>query len=116
MVVITIIVQKTLPIPAHIASPPSLQGTKLSWMPNIPKMKNTMNSRKPKVRTNLGIGRWGEYLDNNRSYILPRGHTCPHHQRPLKMLVTTGPIMQMIANRPITGKNQPRIIYAIMIQ
>ena len=29
---------------------------------------------------------------------------------PLKMLVTTGPIIQMMANRPITGKNQPRMM------
>ena len=34
----------------------------------------------------------------------------------LNMLVTTGPIMQMSANRPITGKNQPRMMYAMMIQ
>ena len=57
MVVITIIVQKTRPIPLHMANPPSLQGTvNVSWMPNMPKMKNTMNRRKPKVRTKAGIG------------------------------------------------------------
>ena len=53
-----------------MGSPPSLQGTKLSCMPNIVKMKNTMNRRKPKVRTNLGIGRWGEYFESNLRKIL----------------------------------------------
>ena len=53
MVVITIIVQNTRPIPLHMANPPSLQGTvSVSCVPNMPKMKNTMNRRKPKVRTN----------------------------------------------------------------
>ena len=57
IVVIKIIVQNTRPMPLHMAKPPSLQGTfSVSWMPNMVKIKNTMNNRKPKVRTNAGIG------------------------------------------------------------
>ena len=104
IVVITIIVQNTRPIPLHIANPPSLQGTvNVSWVPNMPKMKNTMKSRKPKVRTNAGIGLWGEYFDSSRSYRLPRGQTLPHQNRPRQMEVSTGPIIQMSAMSPMTG-------------
>ena len=67
------------------------------------KMKSTMNSRKPKVRTNFGMGRWGEYFESRRSYMLPLGHTWPHQYLPRQMEVSTGPIMQMSANKPITG-------------
>ena len=117
MVVITIIVQNTRPMPLHIANPPSLQGTvNVSWMPNMLKMKNTMNRRKPNVRTNAGIGLWGEYFDNRRSYRFPRGHTLPHQKRPFQMLVNTGPIMQISAMSPTTGKNHPTMIYAMIIQ
>ena len=79
IVVITIIVQNTRPIPLHIANPPSLQGTvNVSWVPNMPKMKNTMKSRKPKVRTNAGIGLWGEYFDSSRSYRFGGEHRTNH--------------------------------------
>ena len=36
-------------------------------MPNMVKMNSTINRRKPNVRTNLGIGRCGEYLASKRS-------------------------------------------------
>ena len=56
MVVSSIIFQKTRPIACQ--SPQA----KYICMPNIANMKMTMNSLKPGVRTNPGMGRWGEYF------------------------------------------------------
>ena len=48
------IVQKTRPMASQ--SP----HARYICTPNIAKMKQTMKSRKPNVRTKRGMGRWGE--------------------------------------------------------
>lgn len=75
-VVIAMIFQNTRPI--AFQSPQA----KYICTPNTVKMKSTINSLNPNVRTKVGMGRWGEYFARSLSYILPRGQTLPHHHLP----------------------------------